>query len=456
MLKINKLLILIYTISFASLMVNLDTYVVNVALPSITESFGAVTSDISWVVMAYNLMVVSLLLIFGKLGDTIGLKKLFNIGFIIFSLSSLMCGLANSVGFLVFSRFLQGIGASILYALPQALIAKYLPKERRGMAFGILASAAALGITLGAPVSGFITEFLSWRWIFFINVPIGILSVLFLNYSASEKLFENKSHNKFDFLGGFLSFIFALFFTLLINKLNVFGIFSKESCIFIVIAVFALILFIIRALKIENPILNLQVFKNLNFDFANIAMFLVSAYLAATNFLIPFYLTKILNFSLVKIGFFFMLYSVSYMLTSLISGKLSNKISLRIVCAVSMFILSLNIVGLVTSMNEEYNILFLYPFFIISGITMSFFITSNNNLVMLMAKRGEEGMIAGTHRLIGRLGMLIGVAVFEALYTFSLRFGSLQAFEKCYLFAAIICFLASVFSLLVKNYKIYK
>ncbi len=210
MLKVNKLSILIYTISFASLMVNLDTYVVNVALPSITESFGAVTSDISWIVMAYNLMVVSLLLIFGKLGDTIGLKKLFNVGFVIFSLSSLMCGLSNSVGFLIFSRFLQGIGASILYALPQAMIAKYLPKERRGMAFGILASAAALGITLGAPVSGFITEFLSWRWIFFINVPIGILSVLFLNYSASEKLFENKSQNKFNYIGGFLSFIYEI------------------------------------------------------------------------------------------------------------------------------------------------------------------------------------------------------------------------------------------------------
>ncbi|MBR1680535.1 MFS transporter, partial [bacterium] len=164
--KINKYLILIYTISFASFMVNLDTYVVNVALPSITQTFKASTSDISWIVMSYNLMVVSLLLIFGKLGDTIGLKKLFNIGFIIFTSSSLMCGLSNSVLILVISRLTQGIGASILYALPQAMIAKYLPKEHRGTAFGVLASAAALGITLGAPVSGFITEFLSWRWIF--------------------------------------------------------------------------------------------------------------------------------------------------------------------------------------------------------------------------------------------------------------------------------------------------
>ena len=198
--KINKYLILIYTISFASFMVNLDTYVVNVALPSITQTFKASTSDISWIVMSYNLMVVSLLLIFGKLGDTIGLKKLFNIGFIIFTSSSLMCGLSNSVLILVISRFTQGIGASILYALPQAMIAKYLPKEHRGTAFGVLASAAALGITLGAPVSGFITEFLSWRWIFFINVPVGILSVIFLNYSIYNSFFKkNPKKNKKKF-----------------------------------------------------------------------------------------------------------------------------------------------------------------------------------------------------------------------------------------------------------------
>ncbi len=209
-------------------------------------------------------------------------------------------------------------------------------------------------------------------------------------------------------------------------------------------------LFIIRASKIENPILNLQIFKNLNFDYANIAMFLASAYLAATNFLIPFYLTKILNFSLIKIGFFFMLYSMSYMITSIISGKISNKISLKAVCSVSMFVLSLNILCFVFSMNKMC-IWFLYLFFMISGVTMSFFITTNNNLVMKMAKRGEEGMIAGTHRLVGRMGMLIGVAVFEAFYTFCLSSGSLQSFEYCYLFAAIICFLASVFSLLVKK-----
>lgn len=439
--KINKYLILIYTISFASFMVNLDTYVVNVALPSITQTFKASTSDISWIVMSYNLMVVSLLLIFGKLGDTIGLKKLFNIGFIIFTSSSLMCGLSNSVLILVISRLTQGIGASILYALPQAMIAKYLPKEHRGTAFGVLASAAALGITLGAPVSGFITEFLSWRWIFFINVPVGILSVIFLNYSINNSFFKKNKLNQFDSIGAILSFICSLTLTLYINRGVSFGWFSVKMLSLALISLISFILFINRALKIEYPLINLNLFKKLNFDFANIAMFLASSYLAATNFLIPFYLNKILNFSLPKIGILFTCYSVSYMLTSLISGKISNKVSLTKICTTSMLLLSLNLVIFSFNMKGTY----IYPFFIISGITMSFFITSNNNFVMSMAKNGEEGMVAGTHRMTGRIGMLFGVALFEAFYSISL------SFHKCYILGALVCFMAAIFSAIKKR-----
>ena len=166
--KNNKYLILIYTVAMASFVVNLDTYIVNVSLPAMAIQFNTTTTAISWIALSYNLTVVSLLLTFGKLGDKIGLKKLFVLGFIIFSTSSLMCGLSYNLNMLILSRFLQGIGASILYALPQAIIAKYLPQEKRGMAFGILASAAALGITLGAPVSGLLSGFFTWRLIFFI------------------------------------------------------------------------------------------------------------------------------------------------------------------------------------------------------------------------------------------------------------------------------------------------
>lgn len=277
------------------------------------------------------------------------------------------------------------------------------------------------------------------------------MSVIFLNYSINGTIFDkNKNNVEFDYLGAVLSFVFVLFAVLFINRGGVWGWFSREVLLFIIISFVFFCLFIVRSKKTEYPLLNLNLFNNLNFNYANIAMFLVSAYLSATNFLIPFYLSDILNLSTIKIGFLFMVYSLSYLITSFLSGKISNKVSLKFICAGSMFILSLNILGLVISMDYSSKI-FLYPFFILSGITMSFFITSNNNLVMNMAKHGEEGMTAGIHRLVGRMGMLLGVALFEAFYSFNIKYGILQAYKNSYIMAAIVCLSAVIFSVFIKN-----
>ena len=442
--KVNKYLLLIYTISFASFMVNLDTYVVNVALPDILKDFNSNTSNISWIILGYNLMVVSLLLVFGKLGDRIGVKKLFNIGFIVFTISSLFCGISNSVLFLILSRMVQGIGASILYALPQAMIAKYVPSDKKRLAFGILASVAALGITLAAPLSGFISAYLSWRWIFFINVPIGILSVFFLNYSLNGIFDEKSKIEKFDFTGAMLSFAFAFLLTIYLNKGNSIGWVSPFGLCLIFIIFVILVRFIVIESEKKSPLINLNVFKNFGFVSANIAMFLISAYLAAGNFLMPFYLSDIKAYSSIQIGFIFMLYSVSYLITSIISGKLSNKFSLNFVCISACLLSVLNTLIFVYSIN--FYSLYIILFFILNGVSFSFFITSNNNLVMQMAKKGEEGIIAGVHRLVGRLGMLWGVAIFEAFYTLNLKYGLSVAFSKAYMLGAVICFVAMVFS----------
>ncbi|MBR1907692.1 MFS transporter [bacterium] len=447
--KVNKNLLLIYTISFASFMVNFDTYVVNVALPDILKDFNTNTSNISWIITGYNLMVVSLLLVFGKLGDKIGIKKLFNIGFLIFTISSFLCGISFNMLMLTISRMLQGIGASVLYALPQAMIAKYIPQDKKRMAFGILASVAALGITLAAPLSGFISAYLSWRWIFFINIPIGILSVLFLNYSMNGIFDKTVPFKNFDYSGAVLSFFLAFLITLYLNRGNSIGWSSPLGLglLFVILIIFGR--FIITESDNKYPLINLNVFKDFKFVSANTAMFLISAYLAAGNFLIPFWLSEVKSYSEVQIGLIFMVYSVSYLIMSVVSGKLSNKISLNFVCSLACLLAVLNTLGFVYFMDSlKYYVL---VFFMLNGTAFSFFITSNNNLVMQMAKKGEEGIIAGIHRLTGRLGMLWGVAVFEAFYTLNLKLGINSAFKKAYLFGALICFIAMIFSFINKN-----
>lgn len=441
----NKYLLLMYTISIASFMVNLDTYIVNVSLPTIADSFGTDTSNISWVVLSYNLMVVSLLLVFGKLGDKLGLKKMFTLGFLVFTISSSLCGISTSLLMLVIARFLQGIGASILYALPQAMITKYIPQEKRGMAFGILASSAALGITLGAPVGGLITGVLNWRWIFFINLPVGCFAIYHLLKILPKDFYNYTSKKPFDYIGAVFSFFSALFLTFYINKMHTMPITSNIMATVLTLAIIFTILFWIRMKNYKFALLDISVFKNLSFDFANISMFLLSAFLAGTNFLMPFYLYKIKNLTVTQVGFVFILYSISYLITSLISGKLSSKIEPYKLCIFSMLISTLNIIFFIHNLVTE-SLLATEFFLIICGISFSFFITSNNHLVMSMAKTSNAGMIAGIHRMTGRLGMLFGVVGFEAIFSI-FSYNSILAFQISYGFGALICLLALICSI---------
>ena len=440
----NKLLIL--AISVASFMVNLDTYIINVSLPSIASDFAASTADISWVAMAYNLTVVSLLLIFGRLGDKVGLKPLFIAGFIIFTLSSMLCGAAHSLFLLIMGRLLQGIGAAILYALPQAVIPKYLPKERRGMAFGILAGAAALGITLGAPLSGIITGLYSWRWVFFINLPVGVLAVMILQYSIPSKDKAIKSEPHFDIPGAAFSFAMALAFTFWINKGGVYGWTTAKMTLCLLFAVIMFALFIAREKKSKYPLLDLSLFNNAVFSCANIAMFLVSAFLAGTNFLMPFYLTEIKSLAPAKIGVLFMIYSITYMFASFVSGKISNRIPARILCALSMLLASATIAGFIYMLGSR-GICYIAVYFVLSGISFAFFITSNNNFVMSAAPENKEGMVSGAHRMVGRMGMLCGVAVFEAAFALFGDGNPKSGFQAAYALGAFMCFGAMLFSL---------
>lgn len=449
----NKLIIL--AVSVASFMVNLDTYVINVSLPSIAHGFGASTGDVSWVAMAYNLTVVSLLLIFGKLGDKVGLKPLFITGFIIFTLSSMLCGLAPSLMWLILGRLLQGVGASILYALPQAMIPKYLPKENRAMAFGILASAAALGITLGSPLSGIITGLYSWRWVFFINLPVGILAVMILQYAVPAKDTAAPWEPHFDIAGAVLSFVMALAFTFWINRGGVYGWTTPAMLITPLFAAAAFAMFIFREKQAKYPLLDLSLFNNPTFNFANMAMFLVSAFLAGTNFLMPFYLTEIKGLSPAQIGGIFMIYSISYMLTGIVSGKISNRAQPWRLCAASMLLATLTLGGFAAILTLD-GIYYIALYFVLTGISFAFFITSNNHFVMSMSPENKEGMVSGTHRMVGRMGMLCGVAVFEAILAFYGPQNLTGGFRAAYLIGALMCFAAMLFSLQKGSLKLNK
>ena len=169
--------IILAIIAFAMFMASLDTSIVNISLPTIAEWFDTDMGLVSWVVMGYLLVLSGLMLACGRLGDIRGFRRVFIAGFAVFTAGSLLCGLATSIGLLIAFRVIQGIGAAAIEAIAPAMIAVSLPAEKRGWALGILMTIISLSIALGPILGGFITEYLGWHWVFFVNVPIGILAV---------------------------------------------------------------------------------------------------------------------------------------------------------------------------------------------------------------------------------------------------------------------------------------
>jgi EmrB/QacA subfamily drug resistance transporter len=416
---------ILFSIAFATFISNVDYYIVNIALVTIAKDFSATTSDVSWVLLSYQLTITSFLLLFGKLGDRLGVKRVFLFGFSLFTLGSLACGLSPNLFLLVLSRALQGLGASVLYSLPPAMVSKYLPPDKRGSAFGILATTAAIGMLLGAPLGGIITGYFSWRWAFLVNIPIGIIAVAAAQrmLPADDAPQRESPSGGFDIFGAVLSFIATLNLFYALSMFDTKGWRSPVILVGMTVSVISVALFIQWEKKHASPLVDISLFKNRTFVAENVSCALAYAFLAGNNFIMPFYLHTLKGLSPQTTGLVFMLYSLVYMVTGPAAGKLSARISPTILCSVAMFFASAAIfvfAGFFTAPG-------LVPvsiFFCCNGFAMATFGTSNNTSVMSSAPEGKEGMVAGILRMMMRLGMAIGVCAFQMVFSLSAAGGA--------------------------------
>lgn len=449
-------------------MVNVDTYIVNISLPTIASAFQTDTSNVSWVSMSYQLTVTGFLLIFGRLGDRVSIKKVFMFGYGLFTLSSLLCGLSNSLWALVLSRAIQGVGASVLYALTPAMVPRFLPENMRGPAFGALATAAALGTMIGNPLGGLITGYFSWQWIFYINIPIGIAAMLVCRRVIPEDgPTRQVEHRRIDIPAAFLSFLFLLGLMYSLNRVNEYGWRSPLILGGLAGTLVMLLGFILRERKSPSPLLDYSLFRSPTFCFGNVANFLAYAFLAGNNFIIPFYLIIVKGLTPEKAGLALLVYSLVFALVGPLAGLLSKKIHPRNLCTISLAlgaVLSLSF----SSLLREPGILPVMAYFAILAVTFATFLPSNNNVIMSMAPKNRQGLVSASFRMIGRIGMTFGVCLFETIFSMMLPHegktnilmlkslpGSsiLDAFGRIYFVGFFIFAIASVFSWLSKNNK---
>ncbi|NMB53633.1 MAG: MFS transporter [Leptolinea sp.] len=401
-------------VSFGGLLATVDSSIVNISLPTLEKDLNASFATIQWVVLAYLLTVTVLLLGIGRLADISGKKSIFVTGFVVFTLGSLFCGLSSSAGMLIAFRILQAIGAACLMALGPALLAESFPPEERGSALGINGLSVSLGIILGPTLGGIILANLGWHWIFFVNVPVGLIAipVAIRSLPVSEK----QRGEVFDFPGAIALFcgLSSLLFALTISQEM--GFLSLPSVVLFFFFIFCFVLFIRIEKRVTQPVIELDLFTNKLFSVNLITGFLTFVASAGTVFLIPFYLQNVLGFDPEMAGLLMAVFPVMLGIAGPISGWLSDRFGFRLLTVIGLAVLSLSYFNLsrlsILTTWQEF-ILFYSPI----GIGMGLFQSPNNSAILGAASTRRLGVASGLLAITRTLGQTSGIAVMGALWT---------------------------------------
>lgn len=467
----KKLYIIVLSVAFASFLCRLNLYTVNISLPTISNFFNIGTSEASLIVSSYLLVITSCLLVFGKVGDIMGHKNIFIAGYGIFILGSLLCGISTGIFTLISARAIHGLGASMLLAASFALIAKVIPEKRMGWAFGVNASATAIGVAAGAPLGGIIAEYLSWRGVFLINIPIG-LGGLVCAYRFIPSSFQDNDQrpsellHKFDFIGSILSFILfsALFYCNIAGNKYGWGSFQVFAAAGLICI--TLLFFIIQEKKHKNPLLDLTVLKNSKFILALLATMAAYMPIAGNTFLLPFYLEFIKGLNPSKTGMILLVYSLIYVFVSPYAGKLSDRKNPAILCTIAMAAAVLDTFLFSFTMKSS-GLVPVLVFLALLGFSYVFFLSPINKMAMSCTFRGKEGIASGLLNTSINLSMVVGIAIFENVFIHSLgnitRHGTnlkqldiphsilLHGFSQAYVAGGIMCLFAMFFAFFSKK-----
>ena len=399
-------------------MSTLDSSIVNVALPFIMQEMATDISAIQWVVVIYLLTVSSLLLTFGRLSDIKGRRPIYVGGFMVFTLGSFLCGTAGSVWFLVTARVVQGVGASMLMACSPALIVDVFEKEQRGRALGMIGAVVAAGLTLGPVAGGFILEYLSWRYIFFINLPIGIAATVAGVFVLKTIPGGKGTREPMDYTGSLAMMIGLCCLILGLTQVNSWGILSLRFAGCLAMAALAGAGFIINAKNCVHPLFDLDLLKIRLFVMPLAASGILFAALFTIVFMMPFYLTYPCGFSAGKTGSIMIVPFVFLLFISPVAGELSDRFGSRRLCSLGMVLLGLSLVSLIFLFPgmETLGILWRMA---LAGVGTALFVSPNNTTIMGAVPMVQRGIASGAVATARNLGMVMGVALATTIFTSS-------------------------------------
>jgi EmrB/QacA subfamily drug resistance transporter len=392
-------------------MSTLDSSIVNVALPVIASDLSVDMASIEWVVTSYLIVIAGSILVFGRLGDIKGKTTVFKWGFIIFTLGSLLCGIVSNLTMLVLSRVVQAIGAAATMANSQGIITQVFPPNERGKALGISGTSVALGTMIGPPLGGLIVSAFKWQYIFLINIPVGIVAI-----AAAMKILPKGSTKDegIDFKGALLfgTAIVLTFYAL--SKGQQIGYGNYMIVTAFIVAVLLLILFIMLEKRIEQPLIDLSIFKNTLFSLSIATAFISFIAIGSVNIIQPFYLQNVLKLTPASTGLVMMIYPIILSIVAPISGHLSDKIGSEFLTFLGLCF-TLTGLFLMSTLNEYSTIGVMAMFIAVLSIGNGLFQSPNNSLVMSTAPRSKLGIAGSINAFVRNLGMVTGVSIATTL-----------------------------------------
>jgi EmrB/QacA subfamily drug resistance transporter len=416
--QMNKWILLVLSAA-ATFMTTLDGSIVNIGLPSIARTFHVgISGATEWIIIGYLVVIAAVLLTFGRLADMIGRKPIFLTGLVVFILGSALSGLAPSLLLLILARLFQGIGGALIFSVNVAMITSSFPSNERGLALGLNAVVVSLGVAAGPTIGGFITQYLSWRWIFYVNVPICLLLLLASLYFYREQYPQREQHERFDPIGAIVLAIGLAALTLGLSFGQEWGWLFAGTLTALGTSLLMLVVGVYVESHVEHPILNLGLVTNRVFAFANISFVLCMMALFAPGFLLPFYLEQLRGFSTVQTGMMLTPLPLMLAIVAPLSGSLADRLGSRWLAPVGLALtcLGLFLLSQIDAQSAPWEIIWRLA---VTGIGQGLFMSPNTRTMMGAAPRNAQGEASGllaTGRVIGQsMSVALIGTVFAAL-----------------------------------------
>ena len=391
----------------------IDGSIVNIALDTLVSELHQPLAVVEWVVLAYLLVISTFMLSVGRLADMLGKKKLFAAGLATFTIGSLLCGLSPDIYWLIASRVIQAVGASMNMALSTAIVTEAFPNSERGKALGIIGLFVSIGVIAGPTLGGIILQHLTWHWLFFVNLPIGVIGFILV------LLFVPNRHpgggQRFDFGGAGTLFIALVSLLLALSFLQVGGFSGWMIGALLLVAVVTLIVFLRLERRAQQPMVELKLFRNALFSINLATAFLTFVASAGVTLLLPLYLQNVMGYDPQKTGLLMIVSPLAMALVAPLSGALSDRLGSRLLTTVGLAVALVGYFAFV-SLNEHTSTLAYILSYAAIGMGMGIFQSPNNSAVMGSAPKDRLGVASGLLSLTRVLGQTVGISLLGALW----------------------------------------